>query len=157
MISNAKKAVIHVAKSQLGLGEDEYRDALEAHAGVKSAKDLNGKGFLAVMKHFEACGFERKRSAFKVQGSGFRDEPATAAPGTGLTQRPGMATEKQVKKIYAMWWAMPAGYYEKGRQLQALRGFLKKRFRVEHENFLTFKTAHGVIEAIKQLGIRQKA
>ena len=155
MISNVKKAVIHVAKSQLGLDDDAYRDVLQARAGVGSSKDLDGKGFLAVMKHFEACGFENKGSGFRVRGSGFKGK--VPRPGPQQKRRANMATDKQVKKIYAMWWAMPAGYYEEGKQLQSLRGFLKNRFRVDHENFLTFATAHSVIEALKAIGVRQKA
>jgi len=139
-IGKKKIAVLHVAKGQLALDDDMYRDALEANAGVRSAKDLDYEGFKAVMKHFEKCGF-------KVQSSRFR--------GSKLEHRPGMATNKMIRKIYASWWSLGGSYYEHGKELKALRGFLKKRFRVDHENFLTFEQAQGVIEAIKKIALRR--
>lgn len=60
MISNAKKAMIHVAKNQIGMTEDEYR-ALLSSVGVKSSKDLNNKTFGDVMDRFKALGFKPKR------------------------------------------------------------------------------------------------
>ena len=131
--------ILHVAKNHLALDENTYRDALKAHAGVRSAKDLDYQGFRRVMKHFEACGFKR-------QGSGARDHVPV--------RRPGMATTRQIKKIYALWWSLGGSYYQKGNERKALRAFLKKRFRVDHENFLRPHTAWKVIEAIKAIAAR---
>ena len=136
--------ILHVAKNRLCLDDDSYRDALEAHGGARSSKGLDFRGYINVMKHFERCGFERK-----VEGGRLKAE------GTA-TVRPGMATEKQIKKIYALWWSLGHSYYNKGKEFQALRGFLKKRFNVEHERFLDFETAHAVIEAVKAIGGRRK-
>ncbi len=47
-----KLAVIHIVKKELGLSDDEYRDILERYAGVRSAKDLDEKGFRKLMHHF---------------------------------------------------------------------------------------------------------
>lgn len=47
-----KLAVIHIVKKELGLSDDEYRDILETYAGVRSAKDLDDKGFRKLMHHF---------------------------------------------------------------------------------------------------------
>ena len=138
-ISKKQKAVLHVAKGQLALDDDTYRDVLEAHAGVRSAKDLDYQGFKSVMKHFEACGFKAQSSKLKAR----REE-----------RRVGMATAAMLRKIYASWWALGGTYYEQGKELRALRGFLKKRFRVDHENFLTFDQGRAVIEAIKKIGAR---
>ena len=130
-LSNKQKAVLHVAKSKLGLEDETYRDALQAYGGVSSSKDLDYPGFLSVMQHFARCGFA---SQFQSRS------------------KSGMASDKQIKKIYAMWWSLGSSYYRQGQERKALRGFLKKRFRVDHENFLTFKQAWGVIEAIKRIG-----
>jgi|GEM_PF-662949 len=174
MISNKQKAIVHIAKSQLGLDEDTYRDILLAHGGVKSSRDLSYAGYLAVVKHFEESGFqwetrEKREMREKVaHRGGAEGAPVKQNTKTGLTgqaekkyqsqeeqNRPGMATDGQVKKIYALWYSMPAGYYDKGKALPALRGFLKKRFRVDHENFLTFEKAHQVIEAMKKIEARK--
>jgi len=47
-----KLAVIHIVKKELGLSEEEYRDILEQHAGVRSAKDLDEQGFRRLMHYF---------------------------------------------------------------------------------------------------------
>jgi len=59
MISNKKKAVIHIAKTQTGMTDDEYRGLL-GRFGVASSKDLDSAKFELVMKHFEKLGFKRK-------------------------------------------------------------------------------------------------
>lgn len=56
MIDNNKKAVIHIAKSQTGMTEEEYR-ALLSSVGVESSKDLTPESFKKLMKHFEKIGF----------------------------------------------------------------------------------------------------
>lgn len=59
MISNKKKAVIHIAKAQVGMSKEEYEDLLGS-VGVESSKDLTGKTFAVVMGHFEQLGFKTK-------------------------------------------------------------------------------------------------
>ncbi|MDI3547907.1 MAG: hypothetical protein PWR10_1559 [Halanaerobiales bacterium] len=60
MISNKKKALLHVAKNQLGLDDDLYREILYQEAGVKSSTKLSDKGFKKVMRRFEKLGFKSK-------------------------------------------------------------------------------------------------
>ena len=57
MISNGKKAVVHIAKTQLGLTEEEYRRELENEAGVSSSVDLTDRTFSKVMRRFSALGY----------------------------------------------------------------------------------------------------
>lgn len=40
-LSRKQIALIHVAKSKLGIAEDEYRSCLVQIAGVESSKDLD--------------------------------------------------------------------------------------------------------------------
>jgi len=140
MLTNKQKAVLHVAKNRLGLDDDDYRSALEAHGGARSAKNLSYRGFERVMEHFERCGF--KAASRRV-------------PKTQRSNRPGMATDAQLRKIKAFWLTLAGSYYETGQEWKALRGFLKKRFHIDHENFLTFEAAHNVIEAIKAISCRR--
>jgi len=56
-IGNDKKAVIHIAKAQTGMSDEEYRDLL-AGVGVESSVDLTNKTFGKVMSRFEALGFQ---------------------------------------------------------------------------------------------------
>lgn len=66
MISNDKKAVIHIAKAQVGMTDPEYRDLLGS-VGAKSSKDLNNKTFDQVMVRFEAFGFKTKSKTRKTR------------------------------------------------------------------------------------------
>jgi len=54
-------ALLHIAKKQLGLDDETYRDVLSVQAGVESAKDLDIAGFARVMGRFEELGFRSKR------------------------------------------------------------------------------------------------
>jgi len=56
-IGRKKKAVIHIAKSDLRLDDTSYRQILKGVAGVESAADLTKEGFEKVMKRFQEMGF----------------------------------------------------------------------------------------------------
>lgn len=60
---NAQLAKIHVAKKQLGLDEDTYRDLLHAAAGVRSASKLDPAGVARVLERFRALGWQDKPSS----------------------------------------------------------------------------------------------
>jgi hypothetical protein len=57
-IGRKKKAIIHIAKEDLHLDEESYRQILKGVAGVGSAKDLNEEGFEKVMRRFQEMGFK---------------------------------------------------------------------------------------------------
>ena len=52
MLDHKKLAVIHIVKKELGLTDEEYRDALEKITGVRSARELDERGFRTLMRHF---------------------------------------------------------------------------------------------------------
>jgi phage gp16-like protein len=58
-IGNKEKALIHVAKAQLGLSDDDYR-AMLASVGVESSTQLDHMQFEDLMKRFESVGFKPK-------------------------------------------------------------------------------------------------
>jgi len=146
MLDRKKLAVIHIAKKELGLDEDNYREALMTWGGSVTARDLSTVGFQRVMTHFEDCGFK--------SGPGFARKGLRRA-GRPEDSRPGRATDAQIRKVYKLWWLLSGVWYARGQERKALREFLKKRFRVDHENFLSFKKAHAVIEAVKKIGRRE--
>ncbi len=51
-VNHKKLAVIHIVKRELGLSDEEYRDILQRETGVRSAKDLDEKGFRRLMRYF---------------------------------------------------------------------------------------------------------
>jgi len=57
-IANKTLAAIHIAKKDLGLDDDTYRDVLHRVAKVRSAADLDDVGARRVMAEFNRLGFE---------------------------------------------------------------------------------------------------
>ncbi|MEQ8195017.1 MAG: DUF1018 domain-containing protein, partial [Rhodospirillales bacterium] len=53
-----KISLIHVAKSRLGLGDEDYRALLMRVAGVESSRDLDNFDFNQVMAEFQRLGFK---------------------------------------------------------------------------------------------------
>lgn len=57
VIGRKKKAVVHIAKGDLKLDEQTYRQILKGVAGVESSTQLTREGFKKVMKRFQNMGF----------------------------------------------------------------------------------------------------
>lgn len=58
---HAELGKIHIARKQLALDDDTYRDMLWTLARVRSAKDLDDAGRQAVLDHLKARGFKARR------------------------------------------------------------------------------------------------
>lgn len=56
----AQLALIHVAKSKVGMADEEYRDLLGSF-GVTSSKDLKRMDLDRIMAHFEKLGFTPRK------------------------------------------------------------------------------------------------
>ena len=56
-IGRKKKALLHLAKDDLHLDEESYRQILKGVAGVESSTRLGKEGFEKVMKRFQEMGF----------------------------------------------------------------------------------------------------
>ncbi|WP_423197429.1 GemA protein [Cupriavidus sp. H19C3] len=61
MPATSTLAKIHIAKKQLAMDDDTYRQMLESVAGVRSAKDLTPIGAAKVLRHLEKSGFKNAR------------------------------------------------------------------------------------------------
>jgi hypothetical protein len=57
-IGRKKKAIVHIAKKDLHLDEESYRQILKGVAGVESATQLTEEGFEKVMRRFQEMGFK---------------------------------------------------------------------------------------------------
>ncbi len=105
-ISKAQLAMLHVAKAQLGLDDDTYRDVLQAQGGVLSARELDEAGFERVLGHFTSCGFV-------VTGRRFQRAPTNGTH----------PTPKQLALIRAQWTRL--GWEDTERQRAFCQRFLK--------------------------------
>lgn len=96
-IGNQQKALIHVAKSQLGLTDDEYRDLLRSVAGVESARDLTVEQADKVMKRFKELGFVmtvKPETVSKIR------QPYLTAPDRDPDALPTPAQSKKINELY---------------------------------------------------------
>lgn len=69
-IGNSRISILHVAKAAIGMTEEDYRSMLVRVAGVRSSKDLNDSGFVAVMEEFKRLGFVRDETRRLPKGAG---------------------------------------------------------------------------------------
>lgn len=134
MIDKNKSALIRVAKSQLGLTDDDYRATLKRYGNVDSSKDLDLAGFKAVMTYFEHCGF---KSTAKKRNFGDRN---------------GMASERQVAMIRKLW----AGFTDGIGTDATLGKWLDRTFKVSAIRFVNAATAPKAITALKAM-VEKKA
>ena len=57
-----KLAAIHIAKKELGLGDEKYQSLLRRAVGIKSAADLqNDTQYFTLMRAFRAAGYKPRR------------------------------------------------------------------------------------------------
>lgn len=117
-------AMVHVARKELGLDDDAYRDVLGRVTGVRSCSDCT-RGQL------EDVITEMKRLGFRVRAGRRRTETSAA-----------------VRKIFALWRAMAPRLRSEGSDA-SLRAFVKRVAGVDAAEFLDDAAAARVIEALK--------
>lgn len=134
-MTDAKRiGLLHVAKSQLKLSDDDYRAILTRVAQVSSSKELDELGFHAVMKEFERLGF---RSRWRKTTGGYRE---------------GMASPAQVLLMQSLWLEFRGEEDETG-----FRSWLEKFHHASDVRFVTDSKANGVITALKAMARRKRA
>lgn len=69
-------AQIHIAKVQLALGDDEYREILRVVTGKSSSKDLDWKERKSLLDHFKKIGFKVKAKTGRAAPSVRTDKAA---------------------------------------------------------------------------------
>lgn len=117
-------AMVHIARGDLGLDEDTYRDILERVTGKRSAAELTVGELGLVVDALRERGFTPKRTG----------------------QRSGKA---HVRKVWALW-----GQLERAGRLRepgraSCRSFVERMTGVTDPEWLTPEQANVVIEALK--------
>lgn len=134
VLSRKQTSLIHVAKSQLKLTEEQYRAVLYHMGGTETSKDLDAIGFEKVMQYMAALGF---RSDFTK---------------TFYGHRPGMATPAQLYLIRKLW-----DEYTEGQGTDTTLGkWLDRTFKVSALRFLPSEQAPKAITGLKKMKVRQK-
>jgi hypothetical protein len=129
----AKLSLIHIAKKDVGIGDEDYRSLLSGAAGVESAAELEYEyQFNAVMKAFENLGFKSAR----------RGNAKTKTRPQWTDEWGG--TQGQRAKIEVMWKTCARNPSDK-----ALRIFIKRITHVDHPRFLNSVLAQKVIIALE--------
>lgn len=128
-------ALLHVAKKQLGLTDDDYRAMLSRAAGVNSAADLSDDGFQLVVFEFERLGFRSTKAK------------------TSFGHRRGFASPAQVAAIRSLWreWR---GEDDPGEA--ALNAWLTKFHKVSALRFVSADKVTAVLVALKSMVGRKR-
>lgn len=127
-------AKIHIARKDLGLSDDLYRDILREAGKVESAADLDWRGRAAVLARFKELGW--KATAGKK----------AAKP--GKTSRP-LADDPQSKMMRGLWIELHQLGAVRDPSEAALAAFAKRHTKVDDLSWASGKKASKVIEALK--------
>lgn len=134
-------ARIHIAKKELGLDDDIYRDCIELVTGQRSASKLTIVQLRALIEHFQSKGWSAKASTAKNPSS----KAGTRYRST--SQRP------MVRKIYVLWKIL----FEAGKvKVKRPDGYAKRMTKtterpdgVANVEWLSDEDAYAVIEGLK--------
>jgi len=125
----AELAKIHIAKKDLNLSDEIYRDILYQAAGVASAADLDQRGRVAVLDRFRELGW----------GNSGKPKNTRA-----------LADDPQSKKIRALWIELHAAGKVRDSSEKALASYVKRMTGVAALQWLNGKQARTVIETLKK-------
>ena len=144
-MDRAKLAKIHIAKKELALTDDAYRDILRLHFQAESARELNDRQGTVLINLFRAKGWkpterpEAKRAPRPRRSSTYIDIPEG-----------GPATQQQ-RMVAALW-------NELGYPMCTLHSRVKRQFGVERLQWLTdHDSLHVLITDLEARLRRQKA
>lgn len=120
-------AAIHVAKKQLGLDDEVFRDVCERVTGTRSIRDMSEPLRIRLIEHFRQQGFK---------------------PASKGTRKP--LEGKFAPKLQALWIACWNLGITRSKSDQALVAFVKRQSGVDHTRFLIYADdADKVIEGLK--------
>lgn len=122
-------AKVHIARKELALGEDSYRDLLERVTGRRSAADLDDRQLVLVVNEMKGKGFAP------------RSKPKTASsPSAG--------------KARALWISLHQLGVVRNPSEKALESFGKRQLKVERLVWADDDQMYRLIEALKDMAER---
>lgn len=136
-------AKVHIAKKDLRLSDEHYRDVLERITGKRSAAGLSDAQLIAVLKHFEGEGFKPKVIA------GAKAAPRSA-PKPG--RRP--ADHPVARKARALWISLHQLGVVENPSEAALEAFCKRQLGVDALQWADQSHAEPLIKGLKAMAER---
>lgn len=124
---NSELAQIHIAKKDLGMSDDEYRDLMMTICGVDSSSKLDATGRAKFLSHLKKCGWQTKSR------SGKKNRPLSP----------------QGKKLYSLWQQLHAAGLVADRKFSALEAWTKAQTGVDKLEWLNDSQAGQCIESLK--------
>lgn len=134
-ITKKQIALLHVAKRDLGLTDDDYRAILARYGNCESASDLDAFGFEHVMRYFTALGF---RSTWTKRTYG---------------NRPDMASPAQIDLMRSLWKQFSG---QDDTQDAELNRWLARFHHVSALRFVNAEKAGKVIPALRAMASRKQ-
>ena len=117
MPTQQQLAQIHIAKKDLALTDDAYRDILRLHFKVESAKALTDRQAVVLINHLKSKGWQPKQPTRPRKNPDY------------INIQPGPAA-KQQRKVLAMW-------HELGYGMAKLHSRVQTQFGVDRFEWLT--------------------
>ena len=142
--TRAELAKIHIAKKELGMSDDAYRDLLRLHFGVESARDLSPRQVTVLLNKFRAKGWRPRR---KVK-SGRRGAALKKKNFKEISSGP---NARQKRYILALWNAL--GYDVAKPDARVKRQFGIDRFEWLHDDHALFVLATDLRQRCRAAGI----
>lgn len=121
---------IHIAKSQLGLDEADYRALLKDVGGASSSKDMTPQQLQAVLQALVQAGF---KSTSKGAPDGKKSPRAN------------------VRLIFGLWTELGRKQLVENASRPALLAFVQRMTGVGHPDWLDNAQANKVVEALKAI------
>ena len=120
-------AKVHIAKSQLKLDDEQYRDILRRVTGKESAAKCRYSELVDLVNEFKGLGWKTPRK------KAFRRAPSDP-----------------VKKIYALWGELQATGAVQSTDKTALDAFVRKHTGIDSVQWLLPAQQQKIIEILKQ-------
>ena len=136
MASRANLAKIHIAKKELSLEDEIYRDILHVQFKKRSSADLTDFQCVKLLQHFESLGW--------VQGRG----DAVGSPKKHGRKPHNMAKSDYLPKIEAL-------LAEAGRSWAYADGMAKHMYKVDNIQFCTATQLRGIVAALVKNAIKE--
>lgn len=135
--SKADLAKIHIAKKELGLTDEVYRDILKSRFRKDSAAKLTSGQAFSLIQHFQKLGWKPSRQQ--------------SLPGMNIPR------DGQSQKILALWIELHRKGVVQDSSDRALMRFVKRQTGKDHLKWCDAAQKNTVIEALKDWAVRKDA